>query len=712
MLRWKNYFYNITLAFNCLLAFLLLFDDKLVIPKWLQVAGRMHPLVLHFPIVLIVLYALWLLIARSNSEYKNVADILLLLAAFSAVLTALMGLLLSREPGYDADALQPHKWMGATTSFVCFGWYMITKKIGERRWSGIAGSLLILAIVAIAGDLGADITHGDNFLLAPVTPVQQRIPVAFEDAIIYTDVVRPILEAKCMSCHNNKKAKGELIMETKDLLLKGGKNGKLWDTTKADLGLLMRRIHLPEDEKEHMPPTGKPQLSEQDITILYNWIKSGSSFTQKVTDLVPGDTMRTIASKILKSSTEEQYSFEAAGEKKIKQLNNSNRVVYPVALNSPALVVKFYNKPYFTSKALEELNDIKQQIVELNLSNMPVTDDDVKTISGFPNLRRLNLNYTKVTGASFNDLQKLALLKEISLAGTSLKENDLAQLQKLSMLKHVFLWNSGVEKPVLAKLNKAKHVNFSDGFYGDTVVMRLPSPAIQTEEQIIKGSLDLKLKSYVNGADIRYTLDGSDPDSISSPSFTQPIELTKEATVKVKLFKQGWISSDTIHKHFYKTTFKADSVVLIKSADKKYSGHGGSTLIDLEKSESASTSSGKWLGYRDNNMEALFLFDKTVLLSSVTLSMLRNEGGYIFPPESVTISGSEDGKTFTTLAATHNQLPKAIEDNDDLPVILSFKPTKLKYVKVIAMPFNHLPVWLHAKKDDKGWIFVDEVFFN
>ena len=27
-------------------------------------------------------------------------------------------------------------------------------------------------------------------------------------------------------------------METKELLLKGGKNGKLWDTTKADLGFI------------------------------------------------------------------------------------------------------------------------------------------------------------------------------------------------------------------------------------------------------------------------------------------------------------------------------------------------------------------------------------------------------------------------------------------------------------------------------------------
>ncbi len=81
-------------------------------------------------------------------------------------------------------------------------------------------------------------------------------------------------------------------METKELLLKGGKDGKLWDSTKADLGLLMQRIHLPEEEKEHMPPTGKPQLTNQELEILYAWIKSGANFEQRIVELSPADTLR------------------------------------------------------------------------------------------------------------------------------------------------------------------------------------------------------------------------------------------------------------------------------------------------------------------------------------------------------------------------------------------------------------------------------------
>jgi hypothetical protein len=53
------------------------------------------------------------------------------------------------------------------------------------------------------------------------------------------------------------------------LLLKGGKNGALWDTTETNFGLMMSRIHLPEQEKKHMPPAGKPQLTGEEINILY-----------------------------------------------------------------------------------------------------------------------------------------------------------------------------------------------------------------------------------------------------------------------------------------------------------------------------------------------------------------------------------------------------------------------------------------------------------
>ena len=51
--RHKAFADNTLFALNIFIIVLLLAGDHLVIPRWLQPVGRMHPLILHFPIVLL-----------------------------------------------------------------------------------------------------------------------------------------------------------------------------------------------------------------------------------------------------------------------------------------------------------------------------------------------------------------------------------------------------------------------------------------------------------------------------------------------------------------------------------------------------------------------------------------------------------------------------------------------------------------------------------
>ena len=51
---------------------------------------------------------------------------------------------------------------------------------------------------------------------------------------------------------------------------------------------------------------------------------------------------------------------------------------------------------------------------------------------------------------------------------------------------------------------------------------------------------------------MHYTLDGSDPDSVSSPVYDGSLLLPKHGTFKVKAFKKGWISSETVETYFFK----------------------------------------------------------------------------------------------------------------------------------------------------------------
>src|SRR5690606_13177701 len=111
------------------------------------------------------------------------------------------------------------------------------------------------------------------------------------------------------------------------------------------------------------------------------------SFTERVIALPIDDSLRILASALLEpaNSTEEEFEFEAADDRTIQKLNNDYRNVSPIAVESPALAVNIYNKEVYTEKTLEELIEVKSQIVFLNLNGMPVEDMELKTISEFVN---------------------------------------------------------------------------------------------------------------------------------------------------------------------------------------------------------------------------------------------------------------------------------------------------------------------------------------
>lgn len=714
-MKLKNILATTLIPFNTLLLFFLVFENKLVVPSWLQVMGRLHPVVLHFPIVLVLIYAAAILVTpksiRKENWFINLGEWVLLAAALTAAITALMGLLLSREGGYDADNIASHKYTGIITPVLLCIIYFIRNFLKQQAALSKVLVTFIAFMIVWAGHLGADITHGENFVLAPVTPAYVKPQVGLSDAFIYADLVEPILDAKCVGCHNSKKAKGELVMETKDLLLKGGKNGKLWDTTKADLGLMMRRIHLPVESKEHMPPSGKPQLTDEESAILYEWIKAGAVFDKQVIDLPVTDTLRILASKVLKQSSDEVYDFAAADENQITKLSNNNRVITPLAMGSPALVVNFYNKPFYNSKQLQELQSLSTQIVELNLDNMPVTDGDLKTIAQFVNLRRLNLNFTSITGNTLQELSKLQFLKSLSLSGTPVKPAQLSTLTELPKLKAVYLWNTGVEKKDIQPLEeKNKNITYQTGFKGDSTILKLTPPVLQNENFVLTAAVPLELKHYIRGTVIRYTLDGKDPDSIASPLYDKEVMINTDLTIKAKAFKPGWISSDIVQQHFFKGIYHPDSAILLSKVDEKYKSDSAKTIIDGEKSD-LNFASGKWLGYRENPMQVMLFFNKPVETSSITLSMLQQIGAYIFPPQQVEVWGGTDKNNLKLLSKTKPEQPGKETGQENLAIKCDFNKTTVSCIKLVVTPVRSLPAW-HPGKGEKAWAFVDEVFVN
>src|SRR5262249_33837615 len=133
MRRAKGFLLNLIFFFQILLLFLLLFESRIQLPVWLQVAGRLHPALLHVPIGLLVFMGVMLLVRGEFKEkpFRRIMTILLTLIALTTSLTALFGFFLSLQGDYDAAAITQHKITGVILSFLCYG-ILITYSNSEK----------------------------------------------------------------------------------------------------------------------------------------------------------------------------------------------------------------------------------------------------------------------------------------------------------------------------------------------------------------------------------------------------------------------------------------------------------------------------------------------------------------------------------------------------------------------------------------------------
>lgn len=713
----KGFAENLLFALNVFIIFLLLFGSSMAIPQWLQPVGRMHPLVLHFPIVVLIM-AMMLEFFRFRERfrtellYHDFTTYLWLTGAIFAAITAIMGLFLAKEPGYEGGTLIWHKWLGASVVFVSTliywcrtaGWYNV--KIA--RWG--AGTVVFALI--LAGHFGADLTHGDNFVLAPVWhPEKELVPV--DKALVYKDVIQPIFESKCISCHNPDKTKGGLMLIDEKSILKGGKDGKLIVPGQPAISLLLQRIHLVAEDKKHMPPAGKPQLTPDEMNLLYLWVKGNADFKKKVIDLPVKDSLRLIASTYLKPAeeAEEKFDFAAADEKTIKKLNNNYRAIYPLAKESPALGVNIYNKSSYQPKVLEELSAIKKQVVTLDLDKMPVKDAELKTIAQFENLHTLNLNFSDITGATLKDLAGLKFLKMISLAGAPINADAIKQISTLKSLAKITLWDTGLTNAQLQDLQAHnKKIEFVKSFKDDGKPIKLNVPQVKNTALVFAQSIPLDLTHPIKGVQIRYTTDGTDPDSSKSPIFKPGVALSKNTGVKIKAYKPGWLSSDVVQFNVFKSTFTPDSVSYLQPPVPKYSADGAKSLFDKDLG-GTSFGNGKWIAAQ-KPIEIYMQFNKPTDLHTVTLNCLRIVGTQIFLPVDIEVWGGADKDHLKLLS---NVIPPPVQKGDkDMTIGIDCKLNTVKPVsclKILVKNIQQLPKWDPVKSTPE-WIFMDEIFLN
>ena len=444
--------------------------------------GHLHPLLVHLPIgIFSFAFVISLFGAEKRKQFDAALSSALLTGAASSLFACIAGYLLAGSGEYDVDLVQKHQWTGIATCALGFLAYFIAQYRRLLVW-------ITCAVMAVAGHLGGTLTHGEDYFFglvdeettnivevkdstvktpteAPTTDSIAEKASASREISLYQDQVVGILQNKCYSCHSKIKKKGGLRLDSEDFIKQGGKNGAVLTAGDADNSKLYTHLVLPLEDEDHMPPKGKKQLSASEIATIHRWVKMADPFAKttiittsiKTTEEVnaeeppPPPTVEKTA-PVLPTKT---ISIAAANPGNIDAIKKLNVVVTPIQSGSNGLSLNFVNLKSFNSKMLDQAIGLKEQVVQLKLTNQAVTDLDLQKIKQFKNLRQLQLEKTKVTDEGMDQLKSMQSLEQLNLYGTTVSDKGLEKLAACTNLKTLFLWNTNATAEGIAKLKKA-----------------------------------------------------------------------------------------------------------------------------------------------------------------------------------------------------------------------------------------------------------------
>jgi hypothetical protein len=349
-------------------------------------------------------------------------------------------------------------------------------------------SIVFFILLSYTGHQGGNITHGEDYLIEPL-PNNIKSALGFEtfekreiilneatwaEALIYEDLINPILNNTCVSCHNPKKTKGGLLLHTKEGILKGGENGEVLLAKNSNNSELYHRMKLPMADDEHMPPDGKNQPTKEEIKLVGAWIAVGHPFAGSIKEAG-------LEKELFLSFFPKKHDFDYPN-KKIAEASKDSVLATEetgihidfISKSSNFLSVSAINKPSFKDSDFEGLLSLKNNISRLDLGGTQVTDAVLEKIAQLPNLTVLKLDNTVITGNTIKALTSLEYLKSINLTGSQFETVHLEKLTSFPKLQQVFLYRT--------KANTKGVKSLKDGQikidYGNYELPAIPSDSV------------------------------------------------------------------------------------------------------------------------------------------------------------------------------------------------------------------------------------------
>jgi len=667
--------------------------------------GKFHPVIIHLPIgALYLTFCLTLLEKIFKSKYVIPIRFGLLFSFVFALFSCFLGYFLSIGGDYSQAILDKHMWLGISTA-IFIGILLWLHKQSNYEKYFIPLFVFTIVLLSVTGHFGGSITHGKDYLKIPEFKEDYKI-VKLDSIELYSQVIQPILDNKCVKCHNQNKSKGGLILNSQNAILKGGESGVILTAFDPASSHLYNYPNLPINDEMHMPPEGNAQLTNLEIQLIKLWVESGSDFENftRVDEL-------SIENKnsLISFFPPEQKNISPPSLNHLKKLIDLDFRLERNSNENNFIEAKFVGTK-LKSSHISALLKIKTQLIKLDLSNSNLNDKLFFRLNKLENLKYLKVDNTSIIDISLKHLPKF--LETLIINGNNISNDGLSFLEGNVSLKNIYAWNTNIDDEKINKENLLATVhlgvkNFSKG-------VPLSEPITVSEQTMFSDSLKIEFYKPLGNPIIRYTLNGDDPDSLST-IYTKPFLISRSLNLKAKAFKEGWLDSKIGSVDFVKVEGILKNYILITKPDNRY--RNPKKLFDGIIGD-INFRDGDWNGFirsqdyvsgvnERNSGDLIVEIDlKDKSYSNIGIHALESIGSYIMFPKSVElydISQKKEkliySKNFTASNLGAPDLTKFYK------IPITNKSSKLK---LVIKSNKKLPKG-HPAEGEYAWLFIDEI---
>jgi hypothetical protein len=255
-----------------------------------------------------------------------------------------------------------------------------------------------------------------------------------------------------------------------------------------------------------------------------------------------------------------------------------------------------------------------------------------------------------------------------------------------------------IGKPVLGAFLKSKQAHINKNSY-------LPKPKSSLKSGIYT---ELKVLSFFvddKDAQIRYTIDGSEPDE-NSILYSEPLNLDETITIKA-ISVNGERKSELSIVNFTKVLSLKVATLKNKPSPKYPAEFDGYSLIDHHLGNDDFHNSA-WMGFEVEDFEALIDLGKIQSIHNVALSCLENKNSWIYLPSGIEYFTSNDNRKFYKIGILDSDEIKLPLKGNRILIEKIFENVSAQYLKIIAKNIKYCPNG-DPGAGGKAWLFVDEV---